>query len=96
MNTDEKQSILARIREFMTIAGLKPGDLIYRKDILTYCSDLRQSYIDCTRRKLTKTGFLSDGERQGKECVAYRILRSIPETLTCSQLDKMYDASFSR
>lgn len=31
MNTDEKQSILARIREFMTIAGLKPGDLIYRK-----------------------------------------------------------------
>lgn len=96
MNTDEKQSILARIREFMTIAGLKPGDLLYRKDILTYCSDLRQSYIDCTRRKLTKSGFLSDGEHQGKEGVAYRILRSIPETLTCSQLDKMYDASFSR
>lgn len=96
MNTDEKQSILARIREFMTIAGLKPGDLIYRKDILTYCSDLRQSYVDCTRRKLTKSGFLSDGERKGKEGVAYSILRSIPETLTCSQLDRMYDASFSR
>lgn len=96
MNTDEKQSILARIREFMTIAGLKPGDLIYRKDILTYCSDLRQSYIDCTRRKLTKSGFLSDGERQGKEGVAYRILCSIPETLTYSQLDKLYDSSFSR
>lgn len=94
MNTDEKQSILAKIREFMTIAGLKP--VIYRKDILTYCSDLRQSYVDCTRRKLTKTSFLSDGERQGKEGVAYRILRSIPETLTCSQLDKLYDASFSR
>lgn len=96
MNTDEKQSILGRVREFMTIAGLKPGDLLYRKDILMYCSDLRQSYIDCTRRKLTKSGFLSDGERQGKEGVAYRILRSIPETLTCSQLDKMYDTSFSR
>lgn len=96
MNTEEKQSILSRVREFMTIAGLEPGDLLYRKDILTYCSDLRQSYIDCTRRKLTKSGFLSDGERQGKEGVAYRILRNIPETLTCSQLDKMYDASFSR
>lgn len=80
----------------MTITGLKPGDLIYRKDILTYCNDLRQSYVDCTRRKLTKTGFLSDGERQGKEGVAYRILRSIPETLTCSHLDKRYDASFTR
>lgn len=96
MNIEHNQSILCKIRDFMTIAGLKPGDLIYRKDILTYCNDLRQSYIDCTRRKLTKTGFLSEGERQGKEGVAYHILRSIPETLTCSQLDKMYDASFSR
>ena len=96
MNTEQTPSILCRIRDFMTIAGFKPGDLIYRKDILTYCSDLRQSYIDCTRRKLTKSGFLSDGERQGKEGVAYRILRSIPETLTCSQLDKMYLSSFSR
>ena len=74
MNTDKKQSILARIREFMTIAGLKPGDLIYRKDIVTCCNDLRQSYVDCTRRKLTKTGFLSDGERNMAEEIVLKEL----------------------
>ena len=65
----------------------KPGDFIYRTELVEKTFGASEHYLDSTRRQLTVCGYLADTGKPGR----YKLLKSVEMELTVSKLRKMYD-----
>ena len=66
----------------------KPGDFIYRTELVAKTFGASEHYLDSTRRQLTVCGYLADTGKPGR----YKLLKSVEMELTVYKLRKMYDA----
>ena len=65
----------------------KPGDFIYRTELVEKTFGASEHYLDSTRRQLTVCGYLADTGKPGR----YKLLKPVEMELTVSKLRKMYD-----